>query len=82
MVSEARDKIAILLAAIVGVFILGSLTLIITLAFTGAGPGVGENVWAGLFSLVTAILGALGGYLGGVAVTTKRQTSSNGETQP
>jgi hypothetical protein len=67
---KARDRVALLMAAVVGLFVLGSLAIILVLVFSGRAAG--DNIWAGLFSMMTGLLGALGGYFGGVAVEAQR----------
>lgn len=71
--SKARDQVAMLMAGIVGIFVVGSLAIILVLVFTGVAPG--DNIWAGLFSMMTAILGGVGGYMGGVAMEAKRNAA-------
>ena len=70
--SSTKDKSALMLIGFIGIFILGSMILVVILAFQGTGDSTGENVWAGLFSLTTAILGAVGGYLGGTAMEARK----------
>ena len=71
MTIDPRDKIAGLLAVVVGVFLLMSMVGVFILAWNDK---AGENIWAALFALATAVLGGVTGYLAGTA-TTKR----NGE---
>ena len=71
--SSTKDKSALMLIGFIGIFILGSMILVVILAFQGTGDARGENVWAGLFSLTTAILGAVGGYLGGTTMEARKQ---------
>lgn len=80
MASKGQDRIALIMAGVVGAFVLGSLAIILVLIFTGVAPG--DNVWAGLFSMMTAILGALGGYFGGVAVEAKRNVEADAARHP
>jgi len=62
MVREARDSVAMLLAALVGVFVLATLVVIFVLALNGIGL---PEVWTSLFGLVIAVMSALGGWLVG-----------------
>lgn len=72
MTTSPKDRTAMALVALVGVFIIGSMVLLVTMAFLGTGDGEGERVWAGLFSLTTAILGAIAGWLGGSAAAARK----------
>jgi len=63
---ERRDQVALLLATIVGVFVLVSLVFVFVLGLRGESL---DDVWAALFALVTAVLGALGGWLAGKRAT-------------
>lgn len=64
MTLEPKDRVAIMLACTVGIFVAISTIGFFFLAYAGLNVGKG---WAGLFSLMTAILGALAGWLGGTA---------------
>lgn len=77
--ASPKDRTAMALVGLVGVFIIGSMVLLIVFAFKGTGDGSGENVWAGLFSLTTAILGAVAGWLGGSAVARRSNPEVEGQ---
>lgn len=74
---KTQDTAALMLVGFVGIFIFGSLVILVIGAFVGY-PADGK-VWAGLFSLCTAILGAIGGYLGGQAVGRQQGQSKQDE---
>lgn len=81
MTTNPKDRTIMALVGLVGVFVIGSMILLVIMAFLGTGDGNGENVWAGLFSLTTAILGAVAGWLGGSAVA-RRTPEKTGEADP
>lgn len=60
MVREARDSIAMMLAIVIGVFLVMSLIGVFILALNNEAP---TNLWAALFSLATAAMGGVTGYL-------------------
>jgi len=70
MPRSTKDIAALSLIGFLGLFLVGSLVVVIFLAFTGAGGG--EDLWSGLFALITAILGAIVGWLGGTAVEAQK----------
>jgi H+/Cl- antiporter ClcA len=59
---EARDSVALLLAGLVAVFILGTLVVVFVLALRGVAL---PDTWDSLFGLVIAVMCALGGWLVG-----------------
>lgn len=78
MARETGDEIALLLTAIVGTFVIGSLALIIALAFAGEHPD--SRAWSGLLTTVTALIASVGGYLAGRTVH-RRSTSADYEDE-
>ena len=71
-----RDRIAMVLAVVIGAFLLLSLVGVFALAWNDK---AGENLWSALFALATALLGGVTGYLAGTA-TVRR--SGNGFRPP
>lgn len=64
MNGDPRDKVAALLAVVVGLFLLLSLVGVFVLALDDK---AGENLWSALFALATGLLGGVTGYLAGKA---------------
>ena len=62
MTEASRDRVALLLAATIGAFVLVSLVFVFVLGLRGEKL---DDVWAALFALMMAVLGALGGWLAG-----------------
>jgi hypothetical protein len=62
MVREARETVALLLAVLVAVFVLGTLAVVFILALNGVAL---PDTWDALFALVVAVMSALGGWLVG-----------------
>ena len=74
MTMDPRDRAALLMALVIGAFILGSLIVVFVLALRGVGL---PDVWDSLFGLVVAALGVLGGWLGANAMAKR-----NGNGRP
>ena len=62
MTRDARETVALVLAGVIVVFVLGTLSVVFVLALNGTGL---PDVWESLFGLVIAIMSALGGWLVG-----------------
>jgi hypothetical protein len=56
----SRDQVALMLAALVALFVVGTLLAVFVLALNDVGL---PDVWTSLFGLVIAIMSALGGWL-------------------
>jgi integral membrane sensor domain MASE1 len=74
MPRDMKDNIALILAVVIGAFLLLSLVGVFVLAWNDK---AGENLWSALFALATALLGGVTGYLAGAA-TVRR--NGNGHT--
>jgi hypothetical protein len=72
MAREARESVALLLALLVAVFILGTLIVVFVLALNGVAL---PDTWDSLFGLVIAVMSALGGWLVG------RNSTDNGSKE-
>lgn len=71
MTRETRDAVALLLATVIGAFLLLSLVGVFFLAWNDK---AGENAWSALFALATALLGGVTGFLAGRSeVGTKKE---------
>ena len=73
---EARDNIAMMLAVVIGVFLVLSLLGVFILALKNEAP---TNLWAALFSLATAAMGGVTGYLAASATKTPSPDVQPGE---
>jgi hypothetical protein len=62
MVRDMRENVAMLLATLVAVFIIGTLAVVFILALNGVAL---PDTWDSLFGLVIAVMSALGGWLVG-----------------
>jgi hypothetical protein len=62
MTRDSRETVALVLAGVVGLFVLGTLIVVFVLALNGTGL---PDVWTSLFGLVIAVMSALGGWLVG-----------------
>jgi hypothetical protein len=62
MNGEPKDKVAALLAIVIGAFLLLSLVGVFVLALNDK---AGENLWSALFALATGLLGGVTGWLAG-----------------
>jgi uncharacterized membrane protein len=72
---DQRDRVAMLMAMVLGAFLLLSLVGVFVLALNDQAP---ENLWAALFSLATALLGGLTGWLLGTSTTRKQNGNGRG----
>jgi hypothetical protein len=69
MTKDTRETVALLLAVLVAIFVLGTLAIVFILALNGVAL---PDTWDALFALVVAVMSALGGWLVG--------RTSSGET--
>jgi urea transporter len=62
MTKDTRETVALLLAGLVAIFVLGTLAVVFVLALNGVAL---PDTWDALFALVVAVMSALGGWLVG-----------------
>lgn len=76
MTKDTREQVALILAALVATFVIGTLLVVFVLALRGTGL---PDVWDALFGLVIAVLSALGGWLVGTNGIGKTQLGTKEE---
>ena len=67
-----RDRVVLIVTAIIGTFVIVSLLGQFILTYTGRIAG-DEGIWRPLFDLVAILVGAVAGFIGGVEIERTRQ---------